>query len=76
MMQWHAQAGSITTNLKVKIYFTLPELSATKIMMWNFHVYDSSKSIYDMILGRDMLTDLVLNLEFSDNLIESDDGRL
>ena len=26
VMQWHMQLGHITTNLKVKIYFTLPEL--------------------------------------------------
>ena len=32
LMQWHSQDGNITTNLKVKIYFTLPELSATKIV--------------------------------------------
>ena len=32
MMQWHTQAGKITTNLKVKIDFTLPEISATKIV--------------------------------------------
>ena len=29
-MQWYAQAGIITTNTKVKIDLTLPELSATK----------------------------------------------
>ena len=37
-MQWHTQAGNIITNLKVKIYFTLNQLSATKlwhgISMW------------------------------------------
>ena len=27
-MQWDTQAGSITTNIKGKIYFTLPRLSA------------------------------------------------
>ena len=38
VMQCHTQEGNITTNLKVKIDFTLHELSATKIVMWNFHV--------------------------------------
>ena len=28
VMQWNMQAGKITTNQKVKIDFTLPELSA------------------------------------------------
>ena len=30
MMKWKAQAGNPTTNMKFKIYFALPELSATK----------------------------------------------
>ena len=43
VMQGHMQTGSITNNLKDQIYFTLPELSATKIVMWNYHVDDSAK---------------------------------
>ena len=65
VVQWHIQAGNITTNLKVKIYFTLPDLSPTKIVMWDFHVDDSSKVKYYINLGRDKLTALVLNLKFS-----------
>ena len=30
VMQSHTKAGNITTNIKVTIDFTLPELSATK----------------------------------------------
>ena len=51
-MQWHTQAGSITKNMKVKIYFTLPKLSSTKIVTWNCHVDESAKVRYDTILGR------------------------
>ena len=72
MLQWHIQVGSITTNLKVKIYFTLSGLSAAKIVMWNFHVNEFSKGRYDMILGRYILKDLILNLKSSDHVIEAD----
>ena len=58
VMQWHTQAGNITTNLKDKIYFNLPELSATKIVMWNCYVDASDKSRHYMILGQDLLTAL------------------
>ena len=51
-MQWNKQAGNITTNLKVKIDFTLPALSATNLVTWNFHVDESAKGRCDMILGR------------------------
>ena len=73
-MQWHTQAGSITTNLKVKIDFNLPNLSATKIATWKCHVDNSAKGRYDMILGRYLLTTLGLNLKLSDHFIEADDG--
>ena len=65
-MQCHMQVCNITTNLKVKIDFILPELSATKIVTWNFHVDDSVKGIYYMILGKDLLTQLLLNVKFSE----------
>ena len=50
-MQWNTQARNITTNIMVKIDFTLPTLSATNVRMWNCHVDESSKVRYDIILG-------------------------
>ena len=75
-MQCHTQTGNITTNLQVKIYFTLPELSATKIVMWDYHVDESAMSRYKMILGRDILTSLRLNIKLSGNVIKADDVPL
>ena len=57
-MQWKKQSGSIIT----------------KVITLNYHVDDSAKGRYDMILGRDILTTLGFNLEFSDPVIESDNG--
>ena len=74
-MQWHMQAGNITTNLKVKIYFTLPALSAMDIVTWNFHVDESGKGRYDMILVQDILTELGLNLKFSEHVIKEYGGK-
>ena len=48
LIQWYIQADKITTNIKE----TLPELSATKTVTWNCHMDYSTKSRYDMILGR------------------------
>ena len=55
VIQWHTYTGNITNNHKVKLYFTLPALSVTNFMTWKFHVGESSKSRYDMILGQDLL---------------------
>ena len=65
---------NITTNLKVKIDFTLPALSMMNVLTWKCHVGDPTKGRYDMILGQDILTSLVLNIEFSEHVIEADDG--
>ena len=37
-------------------------------------MYDSTKGIYDMILVWDLLTELRLNLKYSDHVIKADDG--
>ena len=52
----HTQAGNTTNNLKVKINFTLPELTAKTIMTWNFYLNYYTKGRYDNILRRDILT--------------------
>ena len=32
VVQWHTQAGNATTNINIKVDFTLPTLSTTNIM--------------------------------------------
>ena len=51
-MQWQTQSKNITTNLKVKVDFTLPALSAKNVVTWKCHVDNSAKGRHDMILGR------------------------
>ena len=75
MTQWHTQAGSITTNIKVKIDFALPKISTTKIVSWNRHMDVSAKDRYDMILVRYILLALGLNFLLSDHAIESYDAN-
>ena len=72
-MKWQNQVVNITTNHKVKIYFTLPEFSATKIVTWDFHVDKSTKSRYAIILGRYLLASLGLYLELFYHYIKGDD---
>ena len=55
-MQWHTQADTINTNIKVEVNFTLPELSMTNVVMWECHRDDSANGSCNMILGRDILT--------------------
>ena len=72
MTKWNKQSGNITTNIKVNIDFTLPSLSVTDVVTWKCHVDDSDKGRYDMILVRDILTELGLYLKFSEHVIKAD----
>ena len=44
VMQWHTQAGNITTNPMVEVDFTLPEIRATNSVTWKFHADESAKN--------------------------------
>ena len=45
-------------------------------MTWEYHVSDSAKGIYAMILGGDILTELGLNLNTSKYIIKEGDRHL
>ena len=49
--------------------FYLTKLNATKIVTWKCHIDDSIDSRYDIILGRYLPTELVLDLNFSSHVI-------
>ena len=55
MTQWKMQADDIKTNNRIKVCFCLTKLSRMKMVTWEFHVGDSAKNRYNMILGRDLL---------------------
>ena len=76
VIQWCIKSGDITTNIIVKIYFTLPELSLTKIVTWYCHVDDFAKSGYYMISGRYILTAFGSNLKLSKHVVKADGGSL
>ena len=43
-------------------------------MTWKFHIEKSTNVRYDMILGRDLLTALGLDIKFYDNVIVGGEG--
>ena len=66
---WENEAGNFETSKKVNIDSCLLEFSATKIVTWKWHVDVSTNGRYDMILGRDLLTAIVLDIKISGNII-------
>jgi hypothetical protein len=57
-------SGTLKTKHESKVYFSLPEFSDQKIINWVFNVTNSEDLGYDVILGRDILLNLNMNISF------------
>ena len=68
---WTTPAGDVTTNRSCKSQLSLPELHPDRIIEWDFHVANSLGA-YDMIIGRDMLKFLGIDIRFSNETVEWD----
>jgi hypothetical protein len=70
---WTTKAGDFTTRSTCKIKFSLPEFYENRIVEWTTHVDDSvGPHKYDMIIGRDLLDALGLDMSFRDQTITWD----
>ena len=66
---WHTKSGSFSTNEICPIRFMLPAFHTDKVVEWNAYVdaqYSSTKPKYDLIIGRDLMEEIELDLRFSD----------
>jgi hypothetical protein len=61
---WKTKAGTFKTNRKVKCQLTLPEFHEGKDISWDMCVDESDARLnsYDMIMGRDLLHKLGIDL--------------
>jgi hypothetical protein len=66
--------GKFTTNKTGFVTFSLPEFNLKKQISWEFHVDDRSESssTYDMIMGRDLLGELGIIMNFNDHTVTWD----
>ena len=71
---WETQARKLTTSKKVNVDFCLLGFSLMKILTWKCHVDEYTNVRYDMILGGELLTALVLDLKFSYKVILGVEG--
>jgi len=63
------------TSQKVEAQFTMPELHHDRLTEWNMHV-TKSLGPYDVIIGRDILKILKIDLRFSDEIVEWDGAEM
>ena len=65
-MRWRTRGGTFHTEYRSKIQLSLPEFSDQKLITWQAYVDESSTDLnYDMIIGRDLLKELGIVLDFS-----------
>jgi gag-polyprotein putative aspartyl protease len=65
---WSTPGGDLHTNSQVKGQFTISELQDKKLIKWDLHVAENM-GVYDMIIGRDILSFLKIDIRFSDQLV-------
>jgi hypothetical protein len=72
---WNTPAGTFGTKGTVKTQFILPELQDSRMIEWDVHVA-KDLGTYDMIIGRDILEDLGIDIKFSTKTIDWDDASM
>ena len=74
---WDTKGGTFRTSKKCKTTFILNEFFQNKAIEWNLHV-DSTPGPhrYDMILGRDVMSELGITLDFKDQTMTWDDSTV
>jgi hypothetical protein len=64
--KWKVLGGTFTTNYESLLDFKFPEISTSKVVTWQAHVYDktsSKEAAYDMIMGMDLITSIGITVD-------------
>jgi hypothetical protein len=74
---WETKGGTFHTTKRCKTSFVLPEFFRNKAVEWEFHV-DSTPGPhkYDMIIGRDLMSELGITLNFGDSTMTWDESTI
>ena len=62
--KWKTMAGTVSTAGTVKVEFSLPEFHTDKLIEWKVHLAPRL-GYYDMIIGRDVLGEVGIDIHFS-----------
>ena len=61
---WSTPGGTLNTDTKCSVEFSIPELQDARLIKWDMYV-TKNLGAYDMILGHDLMTDLGIDIHFS-----------
>ena len=74
--KWSTASGFLTSNTKTETSFSLPELHANKLINQSLHVVDLNIDRYDMIIGRDLIRSLGIDIHGADMTIHWDNAAI
>ena len=77
--RWKTKGGNFETDARCAVPFFIVDFSTQKRVKWNFHVDSQStskKTGYDMIIGRDLLFKLGIDLMFSRGTLKWEDTKI
>ena len=72
---WITAAGNFTTSRTTEVQFTMPELYDDRVIEWKVHVAKDT-GVYDAVIGRDLLRELGITMNFKDNTVTWDDSTI
>jgi hypothetical protein len=76
-IKFRTPSGTFTSKDAVDVDFTLNEFSDSRKVRWKFHVLpENSRLPYDMIIGRDLMRKLKMDVLYSDNVVTWDELKL
>ena len=71
--QWSTDSGVLTINTKTATSYSFPELPSNKLINKPLHVVNLNIDRYDMIVGRDLIISLGIDIHGADVTIHWDD---
>ena len=75
--KWRTKAGKFTTSNKCNITFNLPALHEHREITWNCYVDPTESNTtcnYDLIIGRDLMHEIGINILFKEGIMEWDNA--
>jgi len=75
VVSWSTPNGTMLTEHKCTCVFALPEFHLDRAIQWDMHVV-KDLGAYDMIIGRDILSDLGIKFDFTDSTMEWDGATI
>ena len=61
--------GKLTTKYESNVHFTLAEFSDKIIINWKFNLFETEDLGYDMVIGRDILASIGIDISFKEKTI-------